>query len=76
MILDERGFDTFVSWAERAKEFLRAYGNPPSPTNEDDWRHWGSELGLLPGFPNFPSPYQYDDWREWVQALNRTVQVT
>lgn len=62
-----------MPWAQRAKEFLRVFGNPPSPTGEDQWQDWGASLGMLPTFPLFPSPYQFKDWREWVQQLNRVV---
>lgn len=75
MILDERGFDAFMPWAQRAREFLNAYGNPPSPTTEEDWQFWGARLGDLPGLAGqlIPSPYTYQEWRQWVQDLNQSV---
>lgn len=73
MILDERGFDAFMPWAQRAKDLMSVFGNPPSPASEDQWQHWGASLGLMPTFPLFPSPYHFEDWREWVRGLNRVV---
>jgi hypothetical protein len=73
LILDERGFTSFVDWAERAKELLSQYGTLPSPISEDAWQRWGANLGLLPGIQNIPMPYSYNEWKEWVKDLNRTV---
>ena len=75
MILDERGFQGFIEWTQRSKELLRAFGNPPSLTSEDEWQEWGASLGNMNGFPIYPSPYRYKDWRQWVQDLNRTVEL-
>lgn len=75
MILDERGFDNFIPWAQRAKDLLRAFGNPPSPTTEERWQEWGVALGLMASMPIIPVAMSYENWREWVQALNRTVTV-
>jgi hypothetical protein len=77
LILDERAFDEFVPWAQRAKAFLQPFGNPPSPTTEDDWQRWGAELGLLPSLSGqtIPSPYFFDDWKSYVVALNQAVNV-
>jgi hypothetical protein len=73
LILDERGFDSFMTWAQRAKEFLQVYGDPPSPLGENLWREWGASLGLLSGIGVTPSPYVYSDWRRYVRALNLVV---
>jgi hypothetical protein len=76
LILDERTFDQFVPWAQRAKEFLQPFGNPPSPTTEDDWQRWGAELGMLPTLSTIPSPYFFRDWKSYVVALNQAVNLT
>ena len=78
MILDERTFDSFVPWAQRAKEFLQPFGNPPAPSTEEDWRHWGAQLGLLVNLSaqTLPSPYFFNDWKSYVIALNQAVNLS
>ena len=72
MILDDRGFESFMSWASRVPPLLRAYGTVVEPEREDKWREWGAALLLLPALSGqvTPSPYQYNDWRQWAADLN------
>jgi len=73
LILDDRGFTSFASWAERVKQLVSAYGAAPEPVGEEQWQSFGAGLSLLPalGGQLLPNPYSYKDWRQWAADLNR-----
>ena len=76
MIIDPRGFETVIQWADfMVPLFERESENFPRLDNEDDWQDWAATLfgDVDPIGQDVPDPYTYDNWRMWAQRLFATT---
>lgn len=75
MILDDRYFPDFDSWADRLSLQLAPYGTVPNIHSVLDWKRWAQAVIQFPSVSGQgpPSPAQYADWRSWVKDFNLCV---
>jgi hypothetical protein len=76
MIIDPRGFDNVIQWADfMVPLFERRSENFPRLDNEDEWQQWAATVfgDVDPVGQDAPDPYTYDNWRAWAQRLFATT---
>lgn len=86
MIIDPRGFDSILPWADLmagalgyfSDETVGSDANFPILQDPSKWQEWaegvfccGSGLGQ-----DVPDPYAYDNWREWADRMFATTNFT
>lgn len=75
-VVDPRGIDNVVEWADYMFPTIEQYGGVASRLlDESDWQRWGAGLLAISGIAQVgaPNPYQFTDWREWAMRFNQAL---
>ena len=85
-IIDPRGFDNVIEWADFMAGALGFFSDPEEGADDnferlddpDEWQDWA--MGVFGGSDDLgqdvPDPHAYDDWREWASVLFLTTNFT
>lgn len=86
MILDPKGFDSVIPWADVMTGALGFLSDPITGTETNyerlddasEWQSWAEGIfgGVDPLGQDAPDPRDYDDWREWAERLFATSNFT